>query len=298
MKFFSFMKSNGYKYLTLRLQTAGDYSSRDSEWNYSDIPHLNYVHTKVDGYSFHADDERIVNLFMQKFGPFSVPVTNYIEHLHKNEHFYVMNILGLIVSVTTSHKEYSSLKALTTTEYKIFYRNWVEKSFAYLIKIATRKNYKVLMSEDVPMRNQRGFLRKIGINFLNDSQSKIGFFETQDLSKKNVDARSYFKLKNDFEIDIRNQSDNFQIKDLFLTFVKSRKKIYILADICPHEGASLYYKKDNNQKNCKAACPWHGMIISPLLVINIVDNSVHKFNYLNQEFKVNINENIMKITIE
>ena len=41
------MKSNGYKYLSLRLQTIGEYSSRDSEWNYSDIPHLNYVHKKV-----------------------------------------------------------------------------------------------------------------------------------------------------------------------------------------------------------------------------------------------------------
>ena len=64
-----------------------------------------------------------------------------------------MNILGLIVSVTTSHKEKTSLKALATTEYKIFYRNWFEKIFAYLIRYATKKNYKVLMSEDVPMRN-------------------------------------------------------------------------------------------------------------------------------------------------
>ena len=49
------------------------------------------------------------------------------------------------------------------------------------------------MSEDVPMRNQKGILRKKGIKFLNDNQSKIGFFETEDLSKRNVDGRSYFK---------------------------------------------------------------------------------------------------------
>ena len=97
---------------------------------------------------------------MQKFGPFSIPVTNYIEHLQKDEHFYVMNILGLLVSVTTSHKEKTSLKALTTTEYRIFYRNWIEKLFAYFIRFATEKNYKVLMSEDVPMRNQRVFYEK------------------------------------------------------------------------------------------------------------------------------------------
>ena len=298
MKFFLFMKSNGYKYLTLRLQTIGDYSSRDSEWNYSDIPHLNYVHTKVDGHCFYADNERIINLFMQKFGPFSVPVTNYIEHVQKDEHFYVLNILGLLVSVTTSHKEKTPLKALTTTEYKIFYRNWVEKIFAYLIRYATKKNYKVLMSEDVPMRNQRGFLRKKGIKFLNDNQSKIGFFETEDLSKRNVDGRSYFKNKKNFEINLRHQSDNFQINDLFLTFVKSSKKIFILGDICQHEGAKLSFKKDHNEKNCRAACPWHGMIISPLLIVNMNDNNIHKFKYLNQEFSLKMNDQIMNINIE
>ena len=298
MKFYLFMKSNGYKYLSLRLQTTGDYSSRDSEWNYSDIPHLNYVHTKVDGYCFHADNERIINLFMQKFGPFSVPVTNYIEHLQKDEHFYVMNILGLIVSVTTSHKEKNSLKALTITEYKIFYRNWIEKFFAYLIRYATKKNYKVLMSEDVPMRNQRGFLRKKGINFLNDNQNKIGFFETEDLSKRNVDGRCYFRNKKNFEINLRHKSDNFQINDLFLTFVKSSKKIFVLGDICQHEGAKLNFKKDNNENNCRAACPWHGMIISPLLTVNMYDNNVYKFKYLNQEFSLKINDQIMNIDIE
>ena len=31
----------------------------------------------------------------------------------------------------------------------------------FLFKLATRKNYKVLMSEDVPMRNQKGFLERM-----------------------------------------------------------------------------------------------------------------------------------------
>ena len=57
-------------------------------------------------------------------------------------------------------------------------------------------------------------------------------------------------------------------------------------------------KKDHNEKNCRAACPWHGMIISPLLIVNILDNNVHRFKYLNQEFSLKINDQIMKIDIK
>ena len=52
MKIDSFMKKQDYKHLFLRRITRGDYSPRDSEWNYSDIPHLNYIHTKVESYLF------------------------------------------------------------------------------------------------------------------------------------------------------------------------------------------------------------------------------------------------------
>ena len=297
MKFSLFMKNNGYKFLLLRLQTKGNYSKKDSEWNYSDIPHLNYVHTKVDGHSFYSDNERIVNLFMQKFGPFSIPVTNYIEHLESDKHFYVMNILGMVVSITTSHKSEGYLKALTNTEYKFYYRSFFEKFFAFLIRFATRRNYKVLMSEDVPMRQQRGNLRKKGIVFLGDKKDKLGFAETENLNEKNVDARNYFKLKKALSIELFKENEKFHIKELFLSFVKNGNEISILGEICQHEGANLQYEKYNKKDQCRAACPWHGMIIRPLKVINSTDKSINYFNYLNQKFSVQIDSNILKVNI-
>ena len=170
-----FMKKQGYKYLYLKRITRGDYAPRDSEWNYSDIPHLNYIHTKVDAYTYFADNDRIVNLFMQRLGPFSVPVSNYIEHLDKEKHTYVMNILGMVVSVTTTHKKATDGKAETLTEYKFYYRSLIEKLIAFVIKNATKKNYKILMSEDKPMRNQRGFLRNIGMIFLVIKKIRLDF---------------------------------------------------------------------------------------------------------------------------
>ena len=296
MSFSRFMKLNGYKYIILRLITRGDYSARDSEWNYSDIPHLNYVHTKVDAHTYFANNERVVNLFMQKFGPFSVPVSTYIEHLSSKEHTYVMNIIGMMVSVTTKHKNEGKLKALTITEYKFFYRSFLEKMICFLFKLATRKNYKVLMSEDVPMRNQKGFLRKNGITFLNDNKAKIGFVETEDLSKVNVDARNYFKKKKNLIADLNEVNKLTSLKDFFITIVNSENKLSLLADICQHEGANLKY--DCNLKNkCMSSCPWHGKIISPLLVLDKLDPNVYKFEYLNQMFSAQILNNKLLISV-
>ena len=286
----SFMKKQGYKYLYLRRITRGDYAPRDSEWNYSDIPHLNYIHTKVDAHTYFADQERIINLFMQKLGPISIPVSNYIEHLEKDKHCYVMNIVGMVVAVTTTHKTASNGKAETLTEYKFYYRSFIEKLFAFLIKTATKKNYKVLMSEDKPMRNQRGFLRNIGITFISDAKDKIGFAETEDLTIKNVDAKNYFKSGEEklIEIDLNNNIGTYFIKEWFMTIATFDNKISILGNICQHEGAKLNYAYKNEDQTCLAACPWHGKRIAPLITINKARTKIYKFNYLNRNFEAKI----------
>ncbi len=291
----SFMKKQGYKSLYLRRITTGDYAPRDSEWNYSDIPHLNYIHTKVDGYTYFANDDRIVSLFMQRFGPFSFPISNYIEHLEKNKHSYVMNILGLVVAVKTTHNKETSGKAETLTEYKFYYRSLIEKIFALIIKNATKKNYKVLMSEDKPMRNQRGFLRNMGMTFINDKKDKIGFSETSDLTTKNVDGRLYFQSKKKIKIDLRNKTKNFNIKEWHLTFISFDNKISILGDICQHEGANLNYEFRSTSTTCLAECPWHGKRVAPLLILNRYQSEDHNFNYLNQEFQAGVHNEVLYI---
>lgn len=292
-----FMKKQGYKYLYLKRITRGDYAPRDSEWNYSDIPHLNYIHTKVDAYTYFADNDRIVNLFMQRLGPFSVPVSNYIEHLDKDKHSYVMNILGMVVSVTTTHKKATDGKAETLTEYKFYYRSLIEKLIAFVIKNATKKNYKILMSEDKPMRNQRGFLRNIGMTFLSDKKDKIGFSETEDLNIKNVNGRFYFQGKKQLKIDLRNNSNNIHIKDWHLTLISFDNKISILGDICQHEGANLTYEFSSKLNTCLAACPWHGKRVSPLLILNKYQSGDHIFNYLHQEFEASIKNDVLYIKV-
>lgn len=291
MTFYSFMKKQGYKCLTLKRVTRGDYSPRDSEWNYSDIPHLNYVHRKVDGHCFHSDSERIINLFMQQLGPFSIPVANYIEHTDKNQHRYWMNIVGMVVGVATTHNSTKGGKSETLTEYKFYYRNFVEKIFAFFIKQATKKNYSVLMSEDVPMRNQRGVLRNLGIKFSSDKKNKIGFEETADLTIKNVDAKGYFKSKKELSFDLNHKLGTYPIDEWFITIASFENKISILGNICQHEGANLNYDYTSEEQTCLAACPWHGKRIAPLITLNKTRTKIYKFNYLNQSFEAKVSKN-------
>ena len=275
--------------------TIGDYSPRDSEWNYSDIPHLNYVHTKVDGHCFHSDSERIMNLFMQRIGPLSIHVANYIEHTERNQHRYWMNIVGMVVAVTTTHNSTPDGKSKTLTEYNFFYRSFLEKIFAFLIKQATKKNYKVLMSEDVPMRNQRGFLRNLGITFLSDSKRTIGFEETADLTIKNVNAKNYFKSGEEKLLDLNKNLGKYHIKEWFITIATFDNKISILGNICQHEGAKLNYDYNSDDRTCLAACPWHGKRITPLITINKSRSNSYKFNYLNKIFEAKISNNYLSL---
>ena len=94
------------------------------------------------------------------------------------------------------------------------------------------------MSEDVPMRKQRGKLRKKGIVFLGDKKDKLGFSDTENLNEKNVDARNYFKLKKSLSIELFKENEKFHIKELFLSFVKNGNEISILGEICQHDGAN------------------------------------------------------------
>ena len=64
----SFLDKNKYKYLELNLETEGDYSSRDSEWNYSDVLHFPSVHKSFNQCILDLNQTTNTSLFIQKTG--------------------------------------------------------------------------------------------------------------------------------------------------------------------------------------------------------------------------------------
>ena len=120
----------------------------------------------------------------------------------------------------------------------------------------------------------------------------------KDIDKKNPDLVIFAGDYTGSPTSISNMKKHRLKIAKLLSQSDKQKKIFVLGDICQHEGAKLNFKKDHNDKNCRAACPWHGMIISPLLILNINDNNIHKFKYLNQEFRLKMNDQIININIE
>ncbi len=70
-----FLNDNKYNFLELNLETEGDYSPRDSEWNYSDILHFPYVHKSFNQSILNLSKTTNTSFFFTK--PFHVSNTKY-----------------------------------------------------------------------------------------------------------------------------------------------------------------------------------------------------------------------------
>jgi hypothetical protein len=128
-------------------------------------------------------------------------------------------------------------------------------------------NYHVLMSQDLPMRDQRGILRNNGYQFVSDGQPR-GFAETVDLTIQNVIAPSP-----------GNKSEQFDTRSLVegepgilvgagpfgLRLIREGdSKLLVYQRVCDHEGSSL----DSAQFSADCLiCPWHAKRIKPLAVV-------------------------------
>ena len=147
------------------------------------------------------------------------------------------------------------------------------------------KNNKLLMSEDVPMRERRYELRKSKHSFYNPT-STYSFKFTEEIFRANV----YIKGENNY-VDISN-SDLLNSVDGDILGRKSGILSFFVKDdngnksiwptTCPHEGAKM-------NKDCivrsRILCPWHHRRIDRILdfkdkitkIIPSIDYYVEKY---------------------
>lgn len=285
----SFLTRNGYKVLCLELVTKGDYSFKDSEWNYSDIPHLNFIHTKVDGITLSSGQRHVSSIFLQKIGPFRLPVSVCILHSEVGLHTYTMTILNILIHVRTVHQG-DDVRCLTTTTYAFYYRGFFGMLLSRLARIATRSNYRILMSEDVPMRNQRGMLRQRGITFALDKRDLIGFSDTETIHNNNVEANMLRRSSTICEVKLAALSGEAQIDDFLLQISWEQGIVRIFPSICPHEGAPLKmpFPCDNHPNSSILICPWHGRRLAPLLTLNSNISGTYPLEFCRQKIIIEL----------
>lgn len=115
------------------------------------------------------------------------------------------------------------------------------------------------MSEDIPMRLQRGKLRHQGFLFKSDCQERIHFTDTLDLSIKNI-SKPLSGTPN-ITVSLCYGDTPKPLDELYLILVTTHSDIRILPSVCEHEGASLF-----SPEFCKVSdqCPWHGKKIQLL----------------------------------
>ncbi len=275
----------GVKFRTFECSSEGEYAPEDAAWNYFDIPHLQYVHKQVEGCQTLAADAIGATVLFQKIPFLRIPLTLLTYQTAHNVMTYYTSFSFYLVIVETSWEAVAEGRTRVTTRYAIGWTGWLA-GFGYpLIKWLLERNYRILMSEDLPMRNQRGVLRKQGYDFkLNGPMPS--FLESRKIMQHNVltpeqnvvAPRSvaswgetvvlYAELVDGKPIFVGDANH------IGLSILRTGNSVYVFPRLCPHEGAGLEQAVEKcggavgaDADACTIQCPWHGRKFRPILSI-------------------------------
>ena len=285
------LKKNGFFFSKFTLYSNGNWDFDDADWNYKDIPHLKHVHKLIEAHPSYINDDFISSVGVQKIPPFiKIPITLTIYDTSPSELTYYSSLLFWIIVVKTKIVRNSYNNTTVETEYNIGSTKFFQLAVP-LIKFLIRRNYKDLMSGDLPMRERRGFLRENGISFIkNKKDGKYTFLETTELSKSKLIYPENVKNKTAIftvELNELNIDEYIYLGDSItgLILIKYLNKIEIFRRICDHEGAEIKIESYDNQA-CKMICPWHGKKIPPIAKIENL-TLIFKIDNINIEFNNN-----------
>ncbi len=246
------LKKSGYICYEFEFVTKGKYSIHDGKWNYMDVQHTNYVHSKVESERTLISNDFINSIHLQNIIGIKFPMTlTQYEVENKLIYYSTLFVFLLIVETNFTRDELTEVK----TKYKIYGPRW-SKPIMYLLKFISKKNYETLMKEDIPLRNRKHYLRDLGYTFSHDNQ-KLGWLYLDNLHNNliiplNFDFNSYsINL-----LDVPH-GESFYGNNIHSGIRILRKDDFfsIYDRICYHEGACIDSKKVIGNY---IECPWHG----------------------------------------
>lgn len=257
------LEAEGLHFSDLVLTSEGEYAADDSDWNYKDIPHLHYVHQLAEAYPALIGDDVICSINMQNIMGIWFPVTLVNYELAKYQQVYYTTLFFFALVIETNTVEIAPLKSRVTTTYSIGAPKWLTWATP-IIKKLIQNNYKDLMSTDIPMRERRGELRKLGYQF-HKKGDRYSFTETVDVSGTNVSVPpgksttvecNYVAL-----LTLSNEALVGDTGLLGFRLVRKENEVFVFPRTCPHEGASV------EKADCSSGvvhCPWHGRRLVPI----------------------------------
>jgi Rieske 2Fe-2S protein len=248
--------------------SEGIWSPEDADWNYKDIPHLNEVHALAETVPALIGDDLICTVNIQKmFGiPMPIALVNYVtadgtQVYYTTLLFFVLLVETRIVPLPAGDGEPCRTRAETK------YRVGGPRLLQWLFPIVRRTllaNYKVLMSEDLPMRERRGQLRGAGYSFVSDGRART-FAETTDLTVSNVIPPPVSDAEVTADLSPLNTPGSSVLLGRGpggLRLVRGETAEILVYDrVCSHEGACLDEARLAGQV---VVCPWHAKRVKPL----------------------------------
>ena len=278
------MTNEGYCNTEFILESAGEYTPFDSDWNYKDVPHLNIVHKNVSCIQAIVDDNFVgsINFLKIPFIGLTIPLIFVNYEVSDIEQIYFSSFGPFMILVKTS-----AIKDGEFTIVKSYFTILSRKIFKFLhgfIKKMVVKNNEILMSEDIPMRDRRQVLRKTGHDFYNPYKT-YSFKFTEEIYRANVynNQESYVDITYEQILESKDGDiigNSCGILSFFVKVDKNSKSIW--PTTCPHEGAKM-------DKQCivksRILCPWHHRRIDRILdfdteikqIIPSIDYCVEKF---------------------
>lgn len=257
------LQTEGLTFSDLVLTSVGDYAADDSDWNYKDIPHLHIVHELAESYPAIIGDDVICSVNMQKIMGLWFPVALVNYEFAKYQQVYFTTLFFFVIVIETRSDEFEPLKTCVTTTYSIGSPGWLVWAVP-IIKWLLRRNYANLMSTDLPMRERRGELRKLGYGMFKPGNT-YSFIDTLNITRSNVlPPEGKNKTVSCDYVSLLENTNEALIGDTGLLGVRLLRKdneVTILPRSCPHEGACVE-KMDFSSGAVR--CPWHGRRLLPI----------------------------------
>lgn len=267
--------SQGMIHSVSEQSSSGRYQPFDVEWNYNDVPHLEHVHDLVDGIVVSVSSDYIASIFLQRIGPFRLPIAVFNQSIDRRENLYFSSLGPFVLVINTTWKLIDVKNTVVTTSYHLFSSRWLKLAHKAVHRVLGR-NYRVLMSADLPMRERRGELRDLGYRFVGDVGGN-GFAETVNVRRRNLIAPANVAMRWTVGIDSVPIGRSFiggRGKD-GLVVVRGATSVHFFPRTCDHEGALL---DTATLINGCLACPWHGRKLSSVAEIDLATGSITKLS--------------------
>lgn len=270
------LREQKYSITQFSLRLEGKYTIDDASWNYRDaIAHLSLIHPQVKNIPIVVDDGKLASIFLQRiFGiRFPIGVVDYETSPYTQTTFFAWGFFVIVVenecySIPPDH-------AGVKTDYHICSPK-LFRVLHPLIRWVLKRNYQLLMSQDVPMRERRGALREWGYRFKSENENR-SYLKALNIGLDLVEPPSVLsdpiQFSVDLERDLKSGSVVFLGRDDHrgIQIRRDGDVLSVFHRMCPHQGASL---DDAQQSSGQLKCSWHGRKIKPIAVLNLSDEKL------------------------